>query len=74
LLIQSIGTLFTPPRPFAGSVDTQFLVVIARDTSPGELVQIAPVMPIVITRPGTPEPFARRSSAPWSAVSINSIR
>jgi G3E family GTPase len=67
LLIQSVGTMFSPPRRFAGPVDTQFLVVIARDTSPDELVQIAPVMPVVINRLGVPDPFARRSSAPWRA-------
>jgi G3E family GTPase len=67
LLVQSVGTMFSPPCPFTGSVDTQFLVVIARDASPDELVQIAPVMPVVINRLGTPDPFARGSSAPWRA-------
>jgi G3E family GTPase len=67
LLVQSVGTMFSAPRPFAGSVDSQFLVVIARDASPDELVQIAPVMPIVINRPGASDPIAHRPPTRWSA-------
>jgi G3E family GTPase len=62
LLVQSVGTLFSAPRPFAGPVSTPFLVVIARDTSPDELAHVAPALPIAISRLGTPDPFARRTT------------
>jgi G3E family GTPase len=44
LLVQSVGTLFSPPRPFG---DTQapaspFLVIIVRDLQPGELEAVLP--------------------------------
>jgi G3E family GTPase len=44
LLVQSVGTLFSPPRPFGELQATAplFLVVIARDLQPGELEAVAP--------------------------------
>ena len=45
LLIQSVGTLFSPPRPFASSASNDasgFLVVIARDLGKAEIEAIAP--------------------------------
>jgi G3E family GTPase len=63
LLVQSVGTMFSAPRPFAGPVDTPFLVVIVRDGSPDELAQLTPELPVVISRLGAPDPFARRTPA-----------
>jgi G3E family GTPase len=44
LLIESVGTVFSPPRPLRQTDPTQasFLVVIARDVSADELTPIAP--------------------------------
>ena len=57
LLVQSVGTTFSAPRPFAGP---PFLVVIARDTSPSELAQVTPALPVTISRRGGAlNPFAR---------------
>ncbi|MGA3398590.1 MAG: GTP-binding protein [Acetobacteraceae bacterium] len=68
LLVQSVGTMFSAPRPFAGPVGASFLVVIARDASPDEFAQLTPVLPITISRLGTTDPFARRATAPLRAV------
>ncbi|GJD48946.1 P-loop guanosine triphosphatase YjiA [Methylobacterium crusticola] len=44
LLVQSVGTLFSPPRPFRdpGSAEAAFLVVITRDAGPEEIAAVAP--------------------------------
>lgn len=44
LLVQSVGTLFSPPRPFGEPQATPplFLVIIARDLQPAELETVAP--------------------------------
>jgi len=44
LLVQSVGTLFSPPSPFGPSDGSAapFLVVIARDLLPGELEAVEP--------------------------------
>jgi G3E family GTPase len=44
LLVQSVGTLFSPPRPFGEPQATSplFLVIIARDLQPAELETVAP--------------------------------
>ena len=44
LLVQSVGTLFSPPRPFGAPEATPplFLVIIARDLRPAELEEVAP--------------------------------
>lgn len=44
LLVQSVGTLFSPPRPFGepGASPPLFLVIIARDLQPAELETVAP--------------------------------
>lgn len=44
LLVQSVGTLFSEPRPFGptGGSQSAFLVVIARDLAPRELEGVAP--------------------------------
>ncbi|HZY55790.1 MAG TPA: GTP-binding protein [Reyranella sp.] len=45
LLVQSVGTLFSPPRPFGEPQASPplFLVIIARDLQPAELETVAPV-------------------------------
>jgi G3E family GTPase len=44
LLVQSVGTLFSPPRPFGEPQASPplFLVIIARDLRPAELETVAP--------------------------------
>ncbi len=52
LLVQSVGTLFSPPRPF-GPPDggaAPFLVIIARDLAAGELESIMPAGVMQIPR------------------------
>jgi G3E family GTPase len=47
LLVQSVGTTFSAPRPLAGPTENgSFLVVILRDASAGELSAIAPALPV----------------------------
>jgi G3E family GTPase len=66
LLVQSVGTTFSAPRPFAG---TPFLVVIARDTSPDEIAHVTPELPVAISMLGAPsDPFARRATTPLRAM------
>jgi G3E family GTPase len=44
VLVQSVGTLFSPPRPFGAPQASPplFLVIIARDLQPAELETVAP--------------------------------
>jgi G3E family GTPase len=49
ILIQSVGTFFAAPRPFAGLGGQSFLVLILRDTTLAELAAIAPTPPLSIT-------------------------
>jgi G3E family GTPase len=49
ILIQSVGTLFAAPRPFAGLGEQSFLVLILRDATIDELVALAPGLPLSIT-------------------------
>jgi G3E family GTPase len=43
LLVQSVGTMFSAPRPFGEAHDAPpFLVIIARDLAAGELEAVAP--------------------------------
>lgn len=42
LLVQSVGTLFSPPRPFPQVEGTGFLVVIGLDVTAAELEAVAP--------------------------------
>jgi G3E family GTPase len=67
LLIQSVGTTFSAPRPFGGPADPPFLVVIARDTSLEEVAGVTPALPLAISRLGAPDPFARRTRTPLRA-------
>jgi G3E family GTPase len=68
LLVQSVGTMFSAPRPFGGLLATPFLVVIVRDGSLGELARVTPKLRIVISQLGAPDPFARRTLAPLRAT------
>ena len=45
LLIESVGTMFSPPRPLKvdGAPPSSFLVIIARDVDEAELEPVAPV-------------------------------
>jgi G3E family GTPase len=52
ILIQSVGTLFAAPRPFAGLGDQSFLVLILRDATIAELAAIAPNLPLTLTPMG----------------------
>jgi G3E family GTPase len=67
LLVQSVGTTFSAPRPFGGPADSPFLVVIARDTSLDEVASITPALPLTISRLGAPDPFARPTTTPLRA-------
>lgn len=55
LLVQSVGTLFSAPRPF-GFAGEGFLTVIARDTGAAELASVPPALPFAFT---APSPFRR---------------
>ncbi len=56
-LVQAVGTLFSPPRPFGGTVETAGLTIITRDTGRGELAALAEGLALEIT---APSPFAPR--------------
>jgi G3E family GTPase len=60
VLIQSVGTLFSAPRPFPPQQGPPFLVIIARDTAIGELDALVPPLPLRLT---APSPFSRRPEA-----------
>jgi G3E family GTPase len=53
ILVQSVGTLFAPPRPFGQSQsEAPFLVLILRDSAIADLQRIAPRLPLNLTRRG----------------------
>ncbi len=53
ILVQSVGTLFSAPRPFDVACDGHsFLVLILRDFDPADLAQISPVFPFSFTQLG----------------------
>lgn len=62
ILVQSVGTLFSPPRPFGGPDEdaSSFLVVIARDLRNGELEGVTPTNLF--------------SLAPWPQAGTNRMR
>ena len=67
VLVQSVGTLFSPPRLFGGAEEApSFLVVIARDTSADEVDAIPPAGLFRINRPSgaaTRQPGLLRAEA-----------
>lgn len=54
VLVQSVGTLFSQPRPYRGPAPEEggFLVVIGRDLEPGELRGLTPQLGFRIGRAG----------------------
>ncbi len=53
ILIQSVGTLFSAPRPFAAASDERsFLILILRDFDTAELASIAPDLPFTFKQMG----------------------
>ena len=53
MLVQSVGTLFSAPRPFGVVGDGRsFLVLILRDIDVAELARIVPSLPISLTQLG----------------------
>jgi G3E family GTPase len=51
LLVQSVGAVFSAPRPFAGDGEGRsFLVLILRDFDPRQLVEISPALPLSWTQ------------------------
>jgi hypothetical protein len=61
LLIESVGTVFSPPRPLnvKDGAPSSFLVVIGRDVSQDELLPIAPAGLFEFSSWQTPDPFSR---------------
>ncbi|MFH6784156.1 MULTISPECIES: CobW family GTP-binding protein [Methylobacterium] len=61
LLVESVGTLFSRPRPFGrpGEEAASFVVVIARDLQAGELEGVAPVGLFRFAPRVAESPFAR---------------
>ena len=61
LLIQSVGTLFSPPRPFgpANTTEVCFLVLIGHDIRDDELDCVAPQGMFQFTRAADQTPFPR---------------
>lgn len=70
VLVQSVGTLFSPPRPFgAPNADLPpFLVVIARDLADGELEAVQPAGLFTFSSPAQPATPFRASPPLRSAV------
>ena len=59
--MQSVGTLFSPPRPFGNpdGAGPAFIVVIARDLLAGELDAVLPGGLFVVSAWREPTPFTR---------------
>ncbi|MDQ8731507.1 GTP-binding protein [Bradyrhizobium sp. LHD-71] len=55
-LVQSVGTLFGAPRPFAGPANDErsFLVIIARDVDQPEIAALSPRLPMIVSQLGGP--------------------
>jgi G3E family GTPase len=52
LLVQSVGTVFAAPRPFATNDRRSFLVLILRDCAPSELNGLQPALPLELSLAG----------------------
>ena len=64
VLLQSVGTLFSPPRPF-GTPESDmplFLVIIARDLEDGDLEAVQPVGLFAFSSPTQPGTAVRTGS------------
>jgi G3E family GTPase len=65
LLIESVGTMFSPPRPLhADAAPSSFLVIIARDADQAELEPVAPVGLFQLSAWRKPEDALARGSRP----------
>ncbi len=60
LLVQSVGTVFSAPRPFPADESGSFLVIIARDAAATEIGIIEPDLSLVVTGGIETNPFAVR--------------
>jgi G3E family GTPase len=65
LLIESVGTVFSPPRPLYVTDDapSSFLVIIGRDVNQDELKPIAPAGLFEVSSWQKPDPFLRADRA-----------
>ena len=52
LLVQSVGTLFSPPRPFDAGERESFLVIIGRDLAEHEILSVTPRLGFTLGRRG----------------------
>lgn len=59
LLVQSVGTVFAAPRPFATPDERSFLVLILRDFDPSELNSVQPALPLELSLVPELSPNAR---------------
>ena len=59
-LIQAVGTLFSPPRPFAGPEQTLGLTLITRDTSANEILELMQSLAFSLQ---VPSPFGRGTAS-----------
>lgn len=66
LLVQSVGTLFSMPRPFRAARPDRgsFIVVIARDTTLGDLRGVTPDLPMTVTTAAANAFGGRKAGAP----------
>ena len=66
LLVQSVGTVFSPPRPFgtAAGDEAAFVVIIARDLAERELDAVRPTGLFRTAPIAGPNPFERRAVRP----------
>ena len=64
LLIQAVGSAFSPPRPFAGTAE-RGLVIIARDFAAAELAAMQPDFPLTLET---------KSAGPWQGPAVQRLR
>lgn len=64
VLVQSVGTVFSPPRPFGEprSSAPEFLVIIARDLQAGEVEAVAPTSLFEFSPRSSPAPLPREGN------------
>jgi G3E family GTPase len=63
LLIQAVGTVFSPPRPFEGPAEAG-LVIIARDMDATEIAAM---------QPGFPVRFEAGAAGPWRRAAVQRL-
>ncbi|KJC50414.1 cobalamin biosynthesis protein CobW [Bradyrhizobium sp. LTSP885] len=67
LLIECVGTTFSPPRPLQTDGAPSGLVIIARDVEGAELDRVAPIGLVELSSWKTPDPNGRVGRAPIKA-------